>query len=128
MESTGQARVSRPGPFGFAHLGPMSACSALTLAGRQQNLSVTCAPKKNGLLRFYLPGHGSKSKSYREHWCTQPNPVPPTTKIGSEMGGEFTYQPKWDSLGLEPQPPGYEGAKVYAGVSFFRGLPKMHGM
>ena len=30
-----------------------------------------------------------------------PNGIPskhpnPTTKIGSKMGGEFTYQPKWD--------------------------------
>ena len=28
-------------------------------------------------------------------------------------------------LGFEPQPPGYEGAKVYVGVSFFPGPPKM---
>ena len=47
-------------------------------------------------------GHGSKSKARTpsEH----PNP---TTKIGSKMGGEFTYQPKWDPIGFDPQPNGY---------------------
>ena len=35
------------------------------------------------------PGHGSKSHTPSEH----PNP---TIKIDSKMGGEFTYQPKWD--------------------------------
>ena len=34
-------------------------------------------------------GHGSKARTPGEH----PNP---TTEIGSNMGGEFTYQPKWD--------------------------------
>ena len=28
----------------------------------------------------------------------------PTTKMGSKMGGEFTYQPKWDPIGVDPQP------------------------
>ena len=37
------------------------------------------------------------------------NPVPPVnipipTKIGSKMGGELTYQPKWDPIGFDPQP------------------------
>ena len=27
----------------------------------------------------------------------------PTTKIGSRMGGEFTYQPKWDLIGVDGQ-------------------------
>ena len=39
----------------------------------------------------------SIAKSNREH----PNP---TTKIGPKMGGEFTYQPKWDPIGSDPQP------------------------
>ena len=35
------------------------------------------------------------------------NPAPPVnipipTKIGSKMGGEFTYQPKCDPIGLNP--------------------------
>ena len=35
-----------------------------------------------------------------------PNPVPPVnipipTKIGSKMGGEFTYQPKWNPIGFD---------------------------
>ena len=25
-------------------------------------------------------------------------------KIGSKMGGEFIYQPKWDPIGFDPQP------------------------
>ena len=37
------------------------------------------------------------------------NPFPPVnipipTKIGSKMGGEFTYQPKWDPIGVDPRP------------------------
>ena len=44
-------------------------------------------------------GHGSKSKA------RTPIDYPhPTTKKGTKMGGEFTYQPKWDSLGFDPQP------------------------
>ena len=27
----------------------------------------------------------------------------PTTKIGSKMGGEFTYQPKSDNMGVDPR-------------------------
>ena len=38
----------------------------------------------------------SKARTPSEH----PNP---TTKIGSKMGGEFTY-PKWDPIGFDPQP------------------------
>ena len=40
-----------------------------------------------------------------------PKPVPPvniqfnpTTKIGILKCGEFTYQPKWDPIGFDPQP------------------------
>ena len=30
-------------------------------------------------------------------WALSPSEPPnPTTKVGSKMGGEFTYQPKWD--------------------------------
>ena len=29
--------------------------------------------------------------------------IPIPTKIGSKMGGEFTY-PKWDPIGFDPQP------------------------
>ena len=39
-------------------------------------------------------GHGSKARTRSE------NPIP--TKIGSKMGGEFTYQPKWDPIGFDP--------------------------
>ena len=39
-------------------------------------------------------GHGSKSKSYPQ-WTSQ-SPVERFQQIGSDMGGEFTYQPKWD--------------------------------
>ena len=43
-------------------------------------------------------GHGSTARTKTsEH----PNP---TTKIGSKMGGDFTYQPKWDPIGFHPQP------------------------
>ena len=33
----------------------------------------------------------------------------PTTKIGSKMGGEFTYQPRWDPIGFDPQPSWFWG-------------------
>ena len=35
----------------------------------------------------------------------------PTTKIDSKMGGEFTYQPKWDPIGSDPQPNGVGGER-----------------
>ena len=40
------------------------------------------------------------------HLAMDKNPVIPVnipipTKIGSEMGGEFTYQPKWDPIGFD---------------------------
>ena len=43
------------------------------------------------------------------HMAMGPNPVPPAnipmpTKIGSKMVGEFTHQPKWDPIGVDPQP------------------------
>ena len=38
-----------------------------------------------------------KSHTPSEH----PNP---TTKIKPQLGGEFTYQPKWDPIGVDPQP------------------------
>ena len=45
----------------------------------------------------------------QRHLAMGQNPVPPVsipipTKIGSKMGGAFTYQPKWDPIGFEPQP------------------------
>ena len=43
----------------------------------------------NFIARNKADGHWSKSRTPSEH----PNP---STKIGSKMGGEFTYQPKWD--------------------------------
>ena len=41
--------------------------------------------------------------------ATAQNPVfavniPIPTRIGSKMGGEVTYQPKWDPIGFDPQP------------------------
>ena len=43
------------------------------------------------------------------HMATGQKPVSPVnipipTKIGSKIGGEFTYQPKWDPIGFDPQP------------------------
>ena len=46
---------------------------------------------------YIIYGDGSKARTPSEH----PNP---TTKTGSKMGGEFTYQPKWDTIGFDPQP------------------------
>ena len=37
----------------------------------------------------FLHGHGSKARTPSEHPNPHQNP-------GSKMGGEFTYQPKWD--------------------------------
>ena len=53
----------------------------------------TTSPKT----RTHPHGCGSKSRTPSEH----PNP---TTNIGSKMGREFTYQPKWDPIGFDPQP------------------------
>ena len=50
----------------------------------------------NGTRHCRLSGHGSKPRTPSEH----PNP---TTKIGSKIGGEFTY-PTWDAIGFHPQP------------------------
>ena len=41
--------------------------------------------------------------------ATGQKPVPPVnipipTKIGPKIGGEFTYQPKWDPIGCDPRP------------------------
>ena len=54
----------------------------------------------NTHVRTYFSGEGkrtwpcwSKSKA-RLAPCEHPNP---TTKIGTKMGGEITYQPKWDT-------------------------------
>ena len=35
---------------------------------------------------------------------TPPVNIPIPTKIGSKMGGEFTYQPKWNFIGVDPRP------------------------
>ena len=53
-------------------------------------LTLICHPKEmvSALAEFIENPHGRGSKSSQH-----PNP---TTKIGSKMGGEFTYQPKWD--------------------------------
>ena len=42
-----------------------------------------------GMIHSMAMGHKSQIVPPSEH----PNP---TTKMGSKMGGEFTYQPKWD--------------------------------
>ena len=44
-----------------------------------------------------LHGHGSKAR-------LAPVNIPIPTKIGSKMDGEFSYQPKWDPIGFDPQP------------------------
>ena len=61
--------------------------------------------KKEGVCKL---AQGAMSKttergnlSYACHLAMGQNPVPPVhipipTKIGSKVGGEFTYQPKWD--------------------------------
>ena len=33
-----------------------------------------------------------------------PGEHPKTTQKGPKMGGELTYQPKWDPIGFEPWP------------------------
>ena len=38
--------------------------------------------------------------------------VPIPTKIGSKMGGEFTYQPKWDPISGDPQSPFWKHVAV----------------
>ena len=50
-----------------------------------------------GFLRKY--GHGSKSETLF------PVNISILTKIGSKLGGEFTYHPKW-TIGFDPQPYG----------------------
>ena len=40
-------------------------------------------------------------------WVQTPVPpvnIPIPTKIGSKMGGEFTYRPTWDPIGVDPRP------------------------
>ena len=54
-----------------------------------------------GLQIFHVPskslafpfGHGAKAKSYPQGTSDSIH-----TKIGSKLGGEFTYQPKWDPI------------------------------
>ena len=48
----------------------------------------------------------------------------PTTQIGSKMGDEFTYQPKWDPIGFGPQPSDVSMRKILqeAWAKWFRGL------
>ena len=40
------------------------------------------------------------SKSVGRKFGEHPNP---TTEMGLKMGGELTYQPKWDPIGVDPQ-------------------------
>ena len=54
--------------------------------------------------------HKGEKDNSNGHGSTSKKPVPPlnirfnpTTKIGSKMGGEFTFQPKWDPIGCDPQ-------------------------
>ena len=56
-------------------------------------------------------GRGEAEGAEREMWPMNQNPnrTPsqhpnPTTRTGSNMGGEFTYQPKWDPIGFDPPP------------------------
>ena len=55
-------------------------------------------------------GHGSKSR-------TPSKKSQSPTNIGSKMGGEFTYQPKWDPIGVDPQPPLAQVPRLFAGRS-----------
>ena len=47
------------------------------------------------------------SSSPKPHMAMGHNPVPPVNipipTTGSKMGGEFTYQPKWNPIGFDPQ-------------------------
>ena len=55
------------------------------------------------------PAQNHTKHTKKQRLAMGQSPVPPpvnipiSTKIGSEMGGEFTY-PKWDPLGFEPWP------------------------
>ena len=54
--------------------------------------------KRVELLKIEQMAMGQKNRTPSEH----PNP---TTKIGSKMGGEFTYpKMEWDPLGFDPRP------------------------
>ena len=57
-----------------------------------------------------IPGSPCIPASWESHIAMGQNPVPPVnipipTKIPTKMGGEFTYQPKWDpKTALTPKP------------------------
>ena len=86
-----------PGPHLTSGLSARSqVCSGPDLPFR----ALTAAREKRTFLRRDLGAPGAKRS--KSHMGQKPKPVPPvnirfnpTNKIGSKMGGEFTYQPKW---------------------------------